>query len=341
MKLYENYSLKNYNTFNIDVNSSFFLKLETLEDFQSIISNPELKNQKRYFLGNGSNILFTKNIEGLVIRNEMTEVKLIEETSDSVIIEADSGYDWHKFVEYCTFNGYFGLENLALIPGSVGAAPVQNIGAYGVEQSDCFVSADIFDFASGEFQIWDSSLCNFGYRFSNFKLMQNSDLFITKVRYKLSKVDNPNLKYKDIQNYFAKDSTINLNQISCKQVFEAVCEIRKNKLPDTSEYPNAGSFFKNPVINQSQHDNLINLFPDATIYKIGDLEYKVPAAFLIEKAGWKGKKIGNVGVSEKHSLILINYGKARGDEMLSFSRDIINSVEEKFGIILEPEVIIW
>lgn len=341
MKLYENYSLKNHNTFRVQSEARFFAEIENLEDLKELQSHSGLKEMKHYFLGNGSNILLRDKLDGLVIFNKMSNYKLIDETKDYVIVEAESGAEWHSFVQWCVSNGYYGLENLALIPGSVGAAPVQNIGAYGVEQREYFHSCDVYDFDSNTFRTFILSECGFDYRFSNFKTTEFEKLFIVKVRYKLPRTFRPNITYKDLHIFFEKKGLKDWHEINALKLFDAICEIRSNKLPNTDKYPNAGSFFKNPIITQKQYDKLIKLFPFINFYRLSDNVYKASAAFLIEKAGWKGKRDGDAGISEMHSLILVNYGNASGEELVQFSQKIIESVIEKFGIELQPEVIIW
>lgn len=341
MKIFENYSLKDFNTFRIDVKAKKILNLQEENDLLELKSFINDSSLQTYFLGNGSNVLLTRDLEGIVVHNEMSDIRKIDESDDFVVIEADSGADWHSFVKWCTARGYFGLENLALIPGSVGAAPVQNVGAYGVEQSDYFLSADVFDINSGHFFIWDNYKCGFGYRFSNFKLSENKQLYVCKVRYKLSKKFTPNINYLDIKKYFEESYSEIPEDLTAIEVFDAICQIRRRKLPDPYAIPNAGSFFKNPVITLEQSENLLKLLPDVKLHQVSEINFKVSAAFLIEKAGWKGRKIGNAGVSESHSLILVNYGNAQGFEISDLSKSIIDDIFEKYGILLEPEVILW
>lgn len=341
MKIFENYSLKDFNTFRIDVKAKKILNLQEENDLLELKSFINDSSLQTYFLGNGSNVLLTRDLEGIVVHNEMSDIRKIDESDDFVVIEADSGADWHSFVKWCTARGYFGLENLALIPGSVGAAPVQNVGAYGVEQSDYFLSADVFDINSGHFFIWDNNKCGFGYRFSNFKLSENKQLYVCKVRYKLSKKFTPNINYLDIKKYFEESYSEIPEDLTAIEVFDAICQIRRRKLPDPYAIPNAGSFFKNPVITLEQSENLLKLLPDVKLHQVSEINFKVSAAFLIEKAGWKGRKIGNAGVSESHSLILVNYGNAQGFEISDLSKSIIDDIFEKYGILLEPEVILW
>lgn len=341
MQIFKDFSLQNYNTFNVDSKAKSFALIETYSDFINLYNNINKNNQKLYFLGNGSNILLTKDIESIVIHNKIKEINILQEDNENVFIEVSSGTNWHSFVEFCLENNFYGLENLALIPGSVGAAPVQNIGAYGAEQKDFFESLTVFDFNSGKSYNIFLDECGFDYRYSKFKTNEFSNLFITKVQYKLKKKFIPNINYKDILNYFTKIPNFKPENIEPQMVFDAICEIRNKKLPDYTIEPNAGSFFKNPLINKNTLENLLKIFPEMNYYEQNLGLYKISAAFLIEKAGWKGKKIGKVSVSDKHSLVLINRDKASGKEVEDFSEFIINDIFVKFQIKLVPEVIFW
>lgn len=341
MQILKDFSLVNLNTFKIDSKAKSLALIETYSDFMNLYDDINKKNQKLYFLGNGSNILLTKDIESLVIHNNINEINVLREDNENVLIEVSSGTNWHSFVEFCLENNFYGLENLALIPGSVGAAPVQNIGAYGAEQKDFFESLTVFDFNSGKSSNIFHSECGFDYRYSKFKTDEFHNLFITKVIYKLKKKFIPNIKYKDILNYLDKLPNFHLENIEAKMVFDAICEIRSRKLPDYTIEPNAGSFFKNPVIDKSTLANLLKIFPEMNYYDQNPDLFKISAAFLIEKAGWKGKQIGKVSVSEKHSLIIINKEEASGKEVRDFSKILINDIFDKFNVKLVPEVIFW
>lgn len=335
MQIYKNISLINYNTFRVDVTADNLVLIEQDSDLNTIVKDDHLSKQKKFFLGAGSNLLITNPISGLTIKNIQDQIRIIEDTADYVIIETDSGLQWHSFLEYCIENGYYGLENLALIPGLLGAAPVQNIGAYGVEQNQFFHSLLCVDINSGKnYELFNKD-CKFDYRYSIFKQENYRNCFITKVRYRLSKHFNPNLSYKELKNYFGEKK-----DFTAQDIFQYVVEIRQNKLPDHNEYPNAGSFFKNPVVTFQKLKELLEIDPSIVYFPAENNLYKVSAANLIEKTGLKGFKINNVGISTKHSLIIVNFGNSSGKEIYEFSNFIILKVFDKFLIELEPEVII-
>lgn len=336
MQIFQNFSLINFNTFKIDASARYFIFIDSYDELGVVFSDKNLNKLKKIFLGAGSNILFTQNFDGIVIKNNLKEIKVIEENADEIILECDSGLAWNELVKFCVENNYSGIENLAYIPGSVGAAPVQNIGAYGVDQSSSFVSLDAFSFDnSNEVQFFNKD-CNFDYRHSIFKQEQFKSMFIKKVRYKLNKKFNPNLNYKDLLTYFEK---YNKNKLQLVDVYNAVCEIRQKKLPEPSQIPNAGSFFKNPIISVDDFDKISQHFQGTGFYNLGGGKVKISAAYLIEKAGYKGLCKGEVCVYDKHSLILYNKGNAKGVDIVNFANEIIQSIKDKFNITLEPEVI--
>lgn len=335
MNIFNNISLLNLNTFRVEATAEKLILIDNDGDYETISKDPTLSKERKFFLGAGSNILITKPIQGLTIKNIKSQITIIDENTKSVLVEADSGLEWHRFVEFCLENKFYGIENLALIPGSVGAAPVQNIGAYGIDQNQYFHSLDSIDFSNGKFREFVAKECMFDYRYSVFKEIGYNNYFITKVRYKLSKIFKPDLTYKDLTNYFQGKSNI-----TAKNLFDAIVEIRTRKLPDVIDYPNAGSFFKNPVLNTEQFNTLIKIDPTIVHYPLSENLVKVSAANLIEKSGLRGYKLNNVGISAKHSLIIVNFGNAIGEEILKFSRQIVRIVFDKFGVQLEPEVII-
>lgn len=335
MKHLKNVSLLNYNTFRIDVNARELLLIENDSDLEYFWNLQSTSDQKILFLGEGSNILFEKEFDGLVVKNEQKRWSILEDNRDEVILEADSGLLWDEFVRICIDNNFYGLENLAAIPGSVGAAPVQNIGAYGIEQSSFFKSLLAFDISKKEFYEFPNDQCKFSYRHSIFKEKNFENLLIYKVRYKLSKVFIPNLHYKDLQQYFQDTKNITANEL-----YHAVVEIRARKLPDYKEYPNAGSFFKNPIVSKSQLENILKVEPNIVYYNVDGINFKISAANLIEKTGLKGYRRGNVGISPKHSLIIVNFENATGQEVAEFASFVAEQVFDKFGVLLEREVII-
>ena len=333
MILKKNKNLKKLNSFGVESLASAFAQIKNNSDFQELTNILPYYNNK-LILGAGSNILFVSDYDGLIINNKISGIKIISEDNDFVTLKIGAGENWHEFVKFCVNNNYSGLENLALIPGTVGAAPVQNIGAYGTEQNSCFEYLTAFDFLSDDFVEISASQCEFSYRNSIFKYGQKGRYLITHVYYKLSKKSKININYKELsQRLFDKK----IENPSPKDIFETVIEIRKSKLPDPKIIGNAGSFFKNPIITESQLDKLLEKHSKIKYFSFEN-KYKIPAASLIEKCGWKGYRVGDCGVSEKHALILVNYGSASGAEIFDLSEKIIKSVKSKFNINLQREV---
>ncbi len=335
MEILSNYSLRKYNTLDLNIYSKYFVILKNINDIENIlffIKENSINNI--LFLGEGSNILFSRDYDGLVIKNEIKGIQIIEDAIDYAIVEAGGGENWDEFVRFAINHNLYGLENLALIPSTVGAAPIQNIGAYGAEQCDCFFEAYGYNFTKNKFETYSLSECNFDYRSSIFKNELKNQFLITNVRYKLHKSFSPNIEYKDLRNYFEKNNL----ELSAQNIYNSVAEIRKIKLPDPQLTPNAGSFFKNPIIDKEHFENLRDKYQDLKYYAINRNYYKIPAAYLIEKAGWKGKSIGRAGVYSNHSLILVNLGDADSKEILNLANNIIKSVESLFNIQLEFEV---
>ena len=336
-KIKSNISLLELNTFHIPVKASHFIELNSVEDYKEVNANPDYRRMQKLILGGGSNILFTKDFTGLVLKNSIKGIQVINEDEDFVYVESGGGEEWDDLVSYTVDNNYWGIENLSLIPGSVGAAPVQNIGAYGVELYDVFHYAEGFYLFDMEMKKFYRGDCEFGYRSSLFKKRLKNEFLITKVVLKLSKTPNPELSYGNL-----KAETEKLTEeVTPGIISEIVKKIRNTKLPDVNKYGNAGSFFKNPVIGKSFFDELKELYDDLIFFKADDNNYKIPAGWLIEKTGWKGTKFGNVGSYSKQALVIINYGEASGNEVLNFAKMIKESVEEKFGIRLEEEVNIY
>lgn len=335
MEILTNCNLKIYNTLGLENYAKYFAILDNENDIENILFFiNEHSITSTYFLGGGSNILFSHDFDGLIIKNNIQGIDIIEETDEHTILEVGAGEIWDEFVKFTISHNLYGLENLALIPGTVGAAPIQNIGAYGIEQCDCFLDAYGYNFANNQFERYNLNECKFGYRDSIFKNSLKNQFLITRVRYKLNKTFSPKIEYKDLQNYIAKNNL----ELTAMNIYNAVCEIRKSKLPDPHLIPNAGSFFKNPIIDRKQFEYLIAKFPDIKYYDLGNNRFKIPAAYLIEKVGWKGKSLGNAGVYEKHSLILVNRGNAISKEILNLANIIIKSVEDLYNIHLEFEV---
>jgi UDP-N-acetylmuramate dehydrogenase len=317
------------------VYSDYFAQINDPIDIERLVETDIYRQNKHFILGAGSNILFTSDYHGLVISINIKGVEISQTTKEFAILEVGAGELWHNFVTTCVQSNLYGLENLALIPGTIGAAPVQNIGAYGAEQKDCFDSLTYFDFTKNEFCRLSFNKCNFQYRNSIFKKELKNNAIITSVRYRLSKKKNLNLNYKDLQKELIQSGIKNPN---LQQVFESICKIRKRKLPDPNILGNAGSFFKNPIVSLENFERIKSNDPAVIGFKAENGCMKLSAGWLIEKAGWKGKKFGDVGVYDKHALVLVNYGNATGQEILDLSEKIIESVFNKFEILLEKEV---
>lgn len=333
--LAKNVSLKNDNTFGIDAITKFYYSL-TMPSKLEIIYNEGLFDKNKYIvLGGGSNILFTKNFEGLVISNQINGIQIYTGEKDSVLLEAGAGVNWDYLVRTAVRNQYYGLENLGLIPGNVGSAPVQNIGAYGVEQKDCFHSLVGFDIEKGIFRKLSAEECKFGYRTSIFKNELKDKFIITNVTYKLNREFIPNLSYSELVTEITK---FNIKEPDARYVYDTVCRLRKKKLPDPKELGNAGSFFKNPILNYNHYLELKDKNDALVSFPAEKNNVKLSAARLIELCGFKGKRIGDAGVYQKHALILVNYGNATGQDIYNLSEEIRLSVLDKFGINLEREV---
>ncbi len=329
MKIQQNFSLKSYNTFGIEVKAKYFATFKSIAEFYEI--SAQYPNINTLILGGGSNILFTKDFDGLVLHNEIKGIEIIEENDTKAIIKVGGGENWADFVEYCVENNYCGIENLALIPGTVGASIIQNIGAYGIEVRE-FVAEVL---TCGE-EKYSNEMCRFGYRDSIFKQENPKKSVISYVIFKFSKIPNLKIEYGDIRKILSAE---NIENPTPKDVFRAICDIRRSKLPNPKEIGNAGSFFKNPEIQLSHFQYLKQNFPELPSYATSNPDkIKVPAGWLIEKAGWKGKKIENIGVHKKQALVLVNYGNGEGKEIETLANQIQQSIKEMFDIALEKEV---
>ncbi len=340
MSPYNMTSLQPYNTFGLDVNSKQLLTFKNTDELLDHLNQLKSSGEPYLILGGGSNVLFTSDFEGTVLKNEVGGISVIEEDHESVIIEAGGGEVWHNLVLWSIQNGYGGIENMSLIPGSVGAAPMQNIGAYGTEIKDVFVSLDAFEIASGNLRSFQLEDCQFGYRESVFKRALKNQFVIIRVRLKLTKVGfhKINTSYGMIENELKEQHILNP---TIKDVSDAVIRIRQSKLPDPKEIGNSGSFFKNPILPKEQIDKLKNEFPDIPVYPVDENQVKTAAGWLIDQAGWKGFRDGNFGVHKNQALVLVNYGGAKGKDIYDLSEKIIESIKEKFGIELEREVNIY
>jgi UDP-N-acetylmuramate dehydrogenase len=334
MDIRKNRSLKALNTFKVAAKSAYFMTLENTEDLQTLLTNDQWSSTQKLILGSGSNILFTQDYPGLVIKNALTGIQTVDENNDHIWIKVAAGENWHALVLYCVQRNYGGIENLSLIPGTVGATPVQNIGAYGVEVCTVIESLEAIEFASGNLVSFQLAQCQFNYRHSVFKGSLKNKFFITSVTFKLNKRPVLNMSYGAIQSTLEKTGLTP----SVQSISHAVIAIRQHKLPNPSELPNAGSFFKNPYISLDALKTLQNKNPDIPYYIESKDRVKIPAGWLIEQCGWKGKKIGMVGVHQQQALVLINYGNASGNDIMQLAESIQQSIEAQFGIRLLPEV---
>lgn len=335
MQVHENYSLLKYNTFGIEATSRFFSRFSTEEELRELLD--EKVAETKMILGGGSNVLFTKDYDGFVLKNEIPGIDIINQNDDFIFIRAGAGVAWHAFVTYCVNNNFAGVENLSLIPGNVGASPMQNIGAYGVEIKDVFFELEAFHLKDNAIQVFNASDCRFGYRDSVFKNVYKGDFAIISVTFRLNKNADFNISYGAIEEELEK---MKVKKLSVKAISDAVISIRTSKLPDPALLGNAGSFFKNPIVDQETLNEIKNNLngSDFPFYKNGGENYKIPAGWLIEQCGWKGFRKGDAGCYAKQALVLVNYGQATGKEIFDLSEQIKISVKEKFGIELEREV---
>lgn len=324
-----NISLKPYNSFRTEVIASLFCELQTTNELMEVLH--EYPNQQKLILGRGCNIFFTKNYDGLVIKPAMKGIEVLQDNGETVLLEVQAGEDWDEFVQYCVEHNLAGLENLSLIPGNVGASPFQNIGAYGSEVKDCIEKVKTINIETLERETFSKDECKFGYRNSIFK--QTRKYIITSVVFRLNKHFVYNDRYADVRAELHDNPSPSLSQVR-----EAIIRIRTRKLPDPKVLPNAGSFFKNPILTFEEKENLQLVLPDAPVFTFGESHFKTSAAYLIDQAGWKGKRIGNVGISDKHALIVVNYGTDKGSDIVDFMHEVQRTVQEKVGIFLEPEV---
>jgi UDP-N-acetylmuramate dehydrogenase len=335
MQIQKDFSLQPYNTFGLEATADYYAEAQSVHELTEILRNPVWKRAPKFILGGGSNVLFTQNVNALVIRPDIKGIYQISEDEARVWLKVGGGEIWHNFVMYCVGKNLGGVENLALIPGTVGAAPMQNIGAYGAEVKDIIESVEAVEIETGDVRVFSNAECQFGYRESIFKKEAKDRYIITGATFILSKKPVLNVGYGDVQRTLQEMGVI---QASVRDVSEAIMRIRRSKLPDPAEIGNAGSFFKNPEISAKQFESLKNAFPGVPGFAVNSEKVKVPAGWLIEQAGWKGFREGNIGVHEKQALVLVNYGGGTGNEIRLLSGRIQDSVEAKFGIRLNAEV---
>jgi UDP-N-acetylmuramate dehydrogenase len=342
MLVQKNVPLQSCNTLHIVAKAQALLRISSQADAQAVVASEEWGPKPKFVLGGGSNIVLTGDVKPLVLKVEIKGRCLVEETAKAFVVQAGAGENWHDFVTWTLAQGYAGLENMALIPGTVGAAPVQNVGAYGVELQDRFDSLDAVDLQTGQLFTLNAAQCAFGYRDSVFKHASSSlglagRALITQVRFALPKPWRPVLGYADIEKKMTADGVA---QPTAQQIYQWVCDIRRAKLPDPAVIGNVGSFFKNPTVSPEQCEDIIARDPKIVHYHLADGTVKLAAGWLIDACGWKGKTIGNAGVYERQALVLVNRGGATGGEMMTLAKAIQTSVYERFGILLEPEPVV-
>lgn len=334
MIIKQNISLKPFNTFGIDVTTSHYVSVSTIDELKQILSLKEYPN--KLILGGGSNMLLTKNFEGLVIHINLKGIEIVSQDDDFVYVKASAGENWHEFVVWCINKDFGGIENLSLIPGNVGTAPIQNIGAYGVELQDIFESCEAISIKTQQLETFKKETCNFGYRNSIFKNEAKGKYIITSVIFKLTKQQHK--LYINYGTIASELEAMNITDPTIQEISKAVIAIRESKLPNPKVIGNCGSFFKNPVISKAQFNALIINFKEMPSYPVSDDEVKIPAGWLIEKAGFKGKRFGNYGVHKNQALVLVNYGDADGSDILNLSKLIQKTILRIFDISIEAEV---
>ncbi len=334
VKILENYDLTKLNTFGVSAKARYFAEVVSEESAGELFKNRIFRKNKRLFLGSGSNVLFTRDFAGIVVLNKLKGMEVLKEDSEKVRLKAMSGESWSELVDFCADRRWWGIENLALIPGTVGAAPIQNIGAYGAELKNVLVQLEAYDLNTGEKKIFKNKECNFGYRSSIFKKKLKGRYFILSVLLELKKSSKANTAYRVLSEYLKENNIIIRGP---KDINAAVSAIRRSKLPDPKKIGNAGSFFKNVLISEAKLARLQKKFPAMPHFR-EEKAVKIPAGWLIEQCGWRGKNFGRAGVHEKQALVLVNLGGASGMEIKKLSDRIKNSVRKKFGLLLETEV---
>lgn len=330
MKDISNYSLLSHNTFGIDVKCKRFIEYNSIEELRSCL--PTITKEPVLHIGGGSNLLFTKDFEGTILHSAILGKEVISCQDDSVTLKVGAGEDWDGFVDWCVNKGYYGLENLSYIPGEVGASAIQNIGAYGTEVEQYIEAVEAIEIATGEERLFSHDECQYGYRKSIFKAELKNRFIITHVYYKLSRSFVPNLSYGALQKDHPNED------ITARELRDSIINIRRNKLPEPKEIGSAGSFFMNPIVSREVFNQIVVLYPNMPYYEVDD-KVKIPAGWMIEQCGWKGKQLGNAGVYAKQALVLVNHGGASGQEIVTLSKKIQEDVKEKFGIEIHPEVI--
>jgi UDP-N-acetylmuramate dehydrogenase len=331
----ENINLQPHNTFGLESIAKNFATFSSIDDLKELLKHNQTAQQELLVLGGGSNILLTKDFDGLVLKNNLMGIEVVSEDSNHCLVKASAGEEWHEFVLYAIKHNLGGIENLSLIPGSVGAAPMQNIGAYGVEIKDVFHELEALNIKTLAVETFNAKQCNFGYRESVFKRALKGEYVILNMTLRLTKKHKLNTSYGAIENQLAE---MNITEPTIKNVSDAVISIRQSKLPDPKKIGNSGSFFKNPVIGKEQFAGLKEKFPNIAHYPIDEDHIKLAAGWLIDQAGWKGKTIENYGVHKNQALVLVNYGGANGQDIYDLSQSILESIQTIYGVSLEREV---
>lgn len=335
MRISENVLLRPYNTFGIAAQARYFASFSSADELQELLESPPQPGLSHMILGGGSNVLFTRNFDGILLKNEIKGITVVREDDGYVYVKVGAGENWHGFVMDCIRNNRAGLENLSLIPGNVGASPMQNIGAYGVEIKDSFYELEAYNLQDHTTVLFNNADCQFGYRESVFKRQYKGQFAILSVTYRLSKHPKLNTSYGAIEEELKH---MGVQDVTIQAISQAVINIRSSKLPNPAEIGNAGSFFKNPTVDAAKYASLKEAFPHIVAYAVADGQYKLAAGWMIEQCGWKGFREGDAGVHARQALVLVNYGNATGNEIYQLSQRVLDSVHEKFGVELEREV---
>ncbi len=336
MQIQQNCSLQNLHTFGVKAKTKYLISIQSISDLWTFLQDENFKTLPRLILGAGSNLLFTKDFDGVILKNDIKGIQIINQNEEKVIVRVGGGENWHEFVLWCIEQGFGGIENLSLIPGTVGAAPIQNIGAYGVELKSVVTHLDAIHLPTGLIESFTNETCQFGYRDSIFKNKYKGQYFITAVTFELTTSNHKlNTNYGAIQNILTEK---NISTPTIKNISDAVIQIRSSKLPNPKVLGNSGSFFKNPVVELSFFNKIYLNYPNMPHYPVPKDQVKIPAGWLIEQCGWKGKRVGNTGAYHRQALVLVNYGNATGTEVQNLAKAIQQSVFNKFGITITPEV---
>ena len=334
MNLQNNYPLLPHNTFGMEVNASVFMEYESVEELKEWLAHTPLAGETWLHIGGGSNLLFTQDYPGIILHSAIKGFEVVSENEDEVLVRAGAGEVWDDFVAYTVEKGWYGAENLSLIPGEVGASAVQNIGAYGVEAKDLIVKVETLEVETGKERVFGNEECGYAYRESVFKHELKGKYIVTSVTYRLSKHPSYRLDYGNVRSELEKRGC----ELTLENVRRTIIDIRESKLPDPKVQGNAGSFFMNPIVPRPLFEELLGKYPSMPSYEVDAERVKIPAAWMIDQCGWKGKRLGNAGVHDKQALVLVNCGGATGQEIIALSEEIQRSVFDKFGVRISPEV---